>query len=123
MFIYFFFYEFILVRCEEIDWLVRWLFGGLVSQFFTARGVRPFMAARSASDERIAALVRAGLGLTVMPRSLGAEGLALKPLAGFDHVRRMGFALEPGEHGRLERSEGFALMVDAARSWAGRLAA
>lgn len=89
----------------------------LVSQFFTARGVRPFMAARSASDERIAALVRAGLGLTVMPRSLGGEGIALKPLAGFDHVRRVGFTLEPGEHGRLERSEGFARMLDAARGW------
>lgn len=76
----------------------------LVSQFFTARGVRPFMAARSMSEERVAGYVRAGLGLTVMPRSLGAPGVALRPLAGFGLTRTVGLVLEPGEHGRAARS-------------------
>ncbi|WP_225008227.1 MULTISPECIES: LysR family transcriptional regulator [Novosphingobium] len=89
----------------------------LVSQFFTARGVRPFMAARSISEERVAGYVRAGLGLTVMPRSLGAPGVALRPLAGFGLTRTVGLVLEPGEHGpgkhgRAVRSG----VVDAIRS-------
>lgn len=84
----------------------------LVSQFFTARGVRPFMAARSISEERVAGYVRAGLGLTVMPRSLGAPGVALRPLAGFGLQRTVGLVLEPGDHGRAARSG----VVDAIRS-------
>lgn len=89
----------------------------LVSQFFTARGVRPFMAARSISEERVAGYVRAGLGLTVMPQSLGAPGVALRPLAGFGLTRTVGLVLEPGDHGsgkhgRAARSG----VVDAIRS-------
>ncbi|MCW1382433.1 LysR family transcriptional regulator [Novosphingobium sp. KCTC 2891] len=76
----------------------------LVSQFFTARGVRPFMAARSMSEERVAAYVRSGLGITVLPESLGAPGIALRPLAGFGLARTVGLVVEPGDHGRLART-------------------
>lgn len=76
----------------------------LVSQFFTARGVRPFMAARSMSEERVAGYVRAGLGITVLPRSLGTPGIALRTLAGFGLSRTVGLVLEPGDHGRLART-------------------
>jgi DNA-binding transcriptional LysR family regulator len=87
----------------------------LVSQFFTARGVRPFMAARSLSEERTVAYVRAGLGVTVMPACLAADGIVMRPLAGFGLTRRVGFTIEPGEHGRLRSSATFARMVDALR--------
>lgn len=76
----------------------------LVSQFFTARGVRPFMAARSANDDRIAALVRAGLGLTVMPACFCEPGMEMRPLVGFSLTRTIGLTLEPGKHGRVSYS-------------------
>ena len=46
------------------------------SQHFTARGVRPFFAARSRNDDRILALVAAGVGVTVMPDCFTAPGVA-----------------------------------------------
>ncbi|WP_225204950.1 LysR family transcriptional regulator [Novosphingobium huizhouense] len=98
----------------------------LVSQFFTARGVRPFMAARSMSEERVAGYVRAGLGLTVMPASLGTPGVTLRPLAGFALRRTVGLALEPGEHGRAARSgviEAILGVVGAAGAGGGRTGA
>ncbi len=66
------------------------------SRFFTARGVRPRFALRSAHDVRVMQMVRAGLGITVAPRSLGVPGTAMTRLAGFDLTRRIG--LVPGSH-------------------------
>jgi DNA-binding transcriptional LysR family regulator len=60
------------------------------SRHFTARGVRPFFAARITDDERALALVRAGLGITVMPAGFRAEGVARPRLAGFDQQRELG---------------------------------
>ena len=62
-----------------------------VSRFFTLRGVRPFMAARTVNDDRAVAYVRAGLGITVMPRCFAAPGIAMPALAGFTLKRRIGF--------------------------------
>jgi len=71
------------------------------SRHFTERGVRPFFAMRSTNDERVLAMVAAGLGLTLMPESYrdGADGAGAKGeraigwprLAGFDLTRRIGF--------------------------------
>jgi len=60
------------------------------SQYFTRRGVRPFFAARTMNDDRALAYVAAGLGLTVMPASYRAPGVALRKLAGFDFTRTLG---------------------------------
>lgn len=68
---------------------------GETSRFFTERGVRPRFALRSANDERVLAMVRAGLGVTVAPRSLGGEGVAMVPLAEFGLTRRLGLAFAP----------------------------
>lgn len=65
------------------------------SRFFTERGVRPRFALRTANDERALAMVRAGLAITVAPRSLGGTGLAMVPLAGFGLSRRIGLAYGP----------------------------
>ncbi|HEX8447007.1 MAG TPA: LysR family transcriptional regulator [Sphingomonas sp.] len=51
-----------------------------ISRFFTLRGVRPFMAARTTNDDRAAAYVRAGLGVTVMPRCFQRPGIAMAAL-------------------------------------------
>ena len=63
---------------------------GETSRFFTERGVRPRFALRSANDERALAMVRAGLGVTVAPRSLCGEGIAAARIAEFRLSRRLG---------------------------------
>lgn len=60
------------------------------SRFFTAHGARPPFSLRTTNDERAMAMVRAGLGITVAPESLGGPGIAMPRLAGFDHVREIG---------------------------------
>jgi DNA-binding transcriptional LysR family regulator len=66
------------------------------SRFFTDRGVRPHFALRSANDERVLAMVRAGLGVTVAPRSLGGPGIAMVPIAEFGFFRRLGIVFSDG---------------------------
>jgi DNA-binding transcriptional LysR family regulator len=60
------------------------------SRHFTTRGVRPFFAARTTSDERALALVRAGLGITVMPEAYRADGVVRPRLADFSAQREVG---------------------------------
>ncbi len=60
------------------------------SRHFTARGVRPFFAARTTNDERALALVRAGVGITVMPAGYVAAGVARPRIAGFMIRREIG---------------------------------
>lgn len=60
------------------------------SRYFTERGVRPNFSFRSTNDERTVALVKAGLGLTVIPDSYAEPGLALVKLAGFSQTRQVG---------------------------------
>ncbi|WP_374648209.1 LysR family transcriptional regulator [Rhizorhabdus sp.] len=60
------------------------------SRHFTARGVRPFFPARVTSDDRALRLVRAGLGVTVMPDSFRAPGVVRPRLADFPYVRDLG---------------------------------
>lgn len=60
------------------------------SRHFTERGVRPFFAFRSTNDDRTLALVKAGLGLTVMPDSYRLDSVARPRLVGFDYKRDIG---------------------------------
>ncbi|MGE0595845.1 MAG: LysR family transcriptional regulator [Hyphomonadaceae bacterium] len=60
------------------------------SQFFTARGVRPEFSFRSDNDDRVLALVRAGLGITVMPESYADPSVKRPKLRGFDLQRDIG---------------------------------
>ncbi len=76
----------------------------MVSRFFTARGIRPFMAARSTNEERIASYVRLGLGLTVMPRSLCRTGMVARPLAGLELERTVMLTCDPASESRLLES-------------------
>lgn len=61
-----------------------------VSRYFTSRGVRPFMSARTTSEERAMAYVRAGVGVTVMPLSFRVSDLEIIPLAEFGFTRSVG---------------------------------
>jgi LysR family hydrogen peroxide-inducible transcriptional activator len=81
-----------------------------VSRFFTARGVRPYFAARTTNEERTVAYVRAGLGITVMPQCFWEDGIAMPTLSGFDMARTIGLRWEVGSANRLRDSaalEGF----------------
>lgn len=60
------------------------------SRYFTERGVRPFFTARTFNDDRAMALVQAGMGLTVMPDSFAAPGVARPRLMSFDLARTIG---------------------------------
>lgn len=68
---------------------------GETSRFFTERGVRPRFALRSANDDRVMAMVRAGLGVTVAPRSLGRDGVVMVAIAEFGLSRRIGLVFAP----------------------------
>lgn len=69
------------------------------SRYFTGRNVRPFFSYRGNSDEKVMSLVRAGLGITVMPDSYQAEGVARVMLDGFTPRRAIGLAYGPGSAG------------------------
>jgi DNA-binding transcriptional LysR family regulator len=60
------------------------------SRHFTERGVRPEFSFRSANDDKVLALVRAGLGITLMPESYVDPGIRRPRLAGFALRREVG---------------------------------
>lgn len=61
-----------------------------ISRFFTSRGVRPAMVAKTYSDARALDYVRAGLGITMIPECLATAGVALVRVNGFDETRTIG---------------------------------
>ncbi|MDO6414946.1 LysR family transcriptional regulator [Sphingomonas sp. BIUV-7] len=60
------------------------------SRYFTSRGVRPFISARTTSDAQALALVRGGHGLTVMPAGFHAPSVRMVALSGFEADRTIG---------------------------------
>jgi DNA-binding transcriptional LysR family regulator len=69
------------------------------SRHFTERGVRPRFSYRTTNDERALAMVRAGLGITVMPDGFREEGVLRPRLAGFEPKRTIGLLhrMRPGD--------------------------
>lgn len=86
-----------------------------VSRFFTGRGIRPFMAARTVNDDRAVAYVRSGLGITVMPRCFATGGIAMISLSGFTQRRTIGVIESPAAMDRLSGNAGYRPFVDAMR--------
>lgn len=60
------------------------------SRFFLDRGIRPLFSFTTTSDERALAMVRAGLGVTVVPEGYQGSGVSLPRLQGFDLTRKLG---------------------------------
>lgn len=83
------------------------------SRFFTARGVRPHFAFRSANDDRCLALVAAGAGVTTAPVSLAGEGTVAVPLQGYDYRRRIGLIAASGQEDRVTASGLPAILREA----------
>ncbi|GFM31265.1 LysR family transcriptional regulator [Novosphingobium sp. PY1] len=61
-----------------------------ISRHFTERGVRPRFSFRTTNDDKALSLVRAGLGITVMPDGYRDPDVARPRLAGFELTRRIG---------------------------------
>ena len=85
------------------------------SRHFIELGVRPEFSYRSTNDDRVLAMVRAGLGITVMPDSYQDPGVRRPRLAGFDLQRRIGLLY--GERAAELREQGGSI-VDAIRTFA-----
>ncbi|WP_309644527.1 LysR family transcriptional regulator [Phenylobacterium sp.] len=62
------------------------------SRYFIERNVRPFFSYRGVNDDRVLGLVRAGLGITVMPDGHRDPGVARVKLEGFTPRRTLGLA-------------------------------
>ena len=60
------------------------------SRYFTEHAVRPRFSFRTTNDDKALALVRAGLGITVMPDCYRDPEIARLRLDGFDAVREIG---------------------------------
>jgi DNA-binding transcriptional LysR family regulator len=89
------------------------------SRHFTARGVRPFFAAKTANDDRALALVRAGLGVTVMPACFAQSGIAMPDLAGFTLTRTIGLLVAPhADAARLRATATYGVTAALIRSLA-----
>lgn len=83
------------------------------SRYFTARGVRPFFAARTVSEGRAMDYVRAGLGVTVMPDCFIADGVAKPQLEDFTFTRDIGLVFAPHIEGDvLESSAAIRLLAE-----------
>jgi DNA-binding transcriptional LysR family regulator len=68
--------------------------------------VRPFFAARTTSEDRALALVRRGLGVTVMPDSFRHPGVVRPALADFAFTRTIGVvAAADADPSTIERSD------------------
>lgn len=63
---------------------------GETSRWFTQRGVRPPFFLRSSNDDRCMEMVRAGMGVTTAPQSLGRTGIVAVPLVDYDFRRTLG---------------------------------
>ncbi|WP_374410890.1 LysR family transcriptional regulator [Novosphingobium colocasiae] len=71
---------------------------GETSRHFTERGVRPRFSYRSNNDERVLALVAAGLGITIMPDCFEAPAVVRSRLSGFTLRRKIGVAYTLESH-------------------------
>lgn len=89
------------------------------SRFFTAKGVRPRFAYRSANDARCMALVAAGQGLTTAPLSHGVPGTTAIRVRGYDFSRRIALVADRAaltQVGMTERFRALAARLESALS-------
>jgi DNA-binding transcriptional LysR family regulator len=75
------------------------------SRYFTERGVRPCFGLKTTNDDRALALVRAGLGVTVMPQSFRDADIRQIKLVDFEMSREIGMIFsDRGRSVATERS-------------------
>lgn len=67
-----------------------------ISRFFTDRGVRPRFVLKTTSDQRMLAVVRAGLGIGMMPESFDDPQVRFVRVVDFDLQREVGLLYAAG---------------------------
>ena len=94
-----------------------------ISRFFAARGVRPRFVLKTTSDERVLAVVRAGLGVGMMPESFAESAVRMVPVRDCDLSREIGLLHAPGlDRAALTTSPFVALVREAYADAASRFA-
>jgi len=81
-----------------------------IDRFFTGRGVRPRFVLKTTNDARVLAVVRAGLGIGMMPESFRDPALRFVRVADFDLRRDIGLLHGPGVAARQEGSPFLTLL-------------
>jgi DNA-binding transcriptional LysR family regulator len=82
-----------------------------ISRFFTERGVRPRFVLKTTSDQRVLSVVRAGLGIGMMPESFQDPLVRFVRVVDFDLQREIGLLYAPGRDAlRYEASPFIALV-------------
>lgn len=67
-----------------------------IDRFFTERGVRPRFVLKTTSDQRVLSVVRAGLGVGMMPESFHDPLVRFVRVKDFDLQREVGLLYAPG---------------------------
>jgi DNA-binding transcriptional LysR family regulator len=82
-----------------------------ISRFFASRGVRPRFVLKTTNDQRMLAMVRAGLGIGMMPESFDDSATRFVRVMDFDLQREIGLLYAPGRDAlRYETSPFIALV-------------
>ena len=89
-------------RCEVL---------AAVSRHFTSRGVRPPLAYRTVQEERALAMVAAGIGVTVLPRSSVNSEVVAARLGGFDLQRSLSVLTSPIALARTRDAEAMRCII------------
>lgn len=88
------------------------------SRHFTDQGVRPEFSFRSLNDDKVVAMVGAGLGITLMPESYRNASIVRPKLAGFNFQREVGLLYSgSGEPLQLGSSPLIAAVRETARNF------
>lgn len=82
-----------------------------VSRYFTERGVRPEFSFRSSNDDRVLALVGAGLGITVMPDCYSDPRVRRPKLRGLELRRDVGLLFSAQGAQQAERGGSVAAAI------------
>jgi DNA-binding transcriptional LysR family regulator len=82
-----------------------------ISRFFTDRGVRPRFVLKTTSDQRMLAVVRAGLGIGMMPESFDDPQVRFVRVVDFDLQRELGLLYAAGQDGLRYEASPFISLV------------
>jgi len=87
------------------------------SRYFTDNNLRPRLVYRTPNDSRAIAMVAAGLGGTVVPKSLVDERVSASKLRGFDYKRRVALFLPVYDMPDMTAKIGQAFEMYVKKSW------
>lgn len=82
-----------------------------INRFFTQRGVRPRFALKTTSDARVLSIIRAGLGIGMMPESFADTSVRFVPVRDFELVREVALVWTAPEPMHPDPRRGFIDLV------------